>query len=129
VKKGNLKNLFKRIGSEQQLKIILDDFYIRMSQDILIGFYFHKKNIQKIVTQQQQFLMRAMGVIDSYQGKSPAHAHLHLPPILNGHFDRRLKLLEETLRDHGIDEENIQLWIKFENIFRNKIVKTVPPKY
>lgn len=67
--------------------------------------------------------MRAMGVIHSYQGKSPAQAHLNLPPILKGHFDRRLKLLEQTLRIHGLSEEDIELWIQFENTFRDKIVK------
>lgn len=51
MKKSELNGLFERIRNESQLKIILEEFYGRLSQDILIGFYFHGKDIGKIVAQ------------------------------------------------------------------------------
>jgi truncated hemoglobin YjbI len=125
--KPELKTLWSRLesshGGEAGLARILEDFYARMSQDILIGFFFDGKDLKKIAATQKEFLLRAMGARATYTGKPPARAHEALPPILAGHFDRRLVLLEQTLRDHGLDAEDIRTWIAFENAFRDGIVR------
>jgi truncated hemoglobin YjbI len=94
-----------------------------MAGDILIGFFFDGKDLDHIADQQRAFLMRAMGAAPSYSGKAPAQAHDDLPPILAGHFDRRLRILEETLRAHGVSDEDIRIWVKFESAFREQIVE------
>jgi len=104
------------------MEAILQDFYARMAADMLIGFFFDGRDVAAIARKQAEFLLRAMGATPSYQGKAPAQAHDELPPILSGHFDRRLRLLEETLRAHGLSEEDIRTWIGFENAFRDAIV-------
>lgn len=116
-----LTNLFQKIGGEPALQQILDSFYAKMSQDVLIGFFFTGKDIKHIAQQQKAFLMKAWGVTSSYQGKSPATAHEKLPPILAGHFDRRLVILAETLRAFKIDENSIDTWVGFENKFRQAV--------
>lgn len=121
--KPALANLYRNIGGEAGLTRILRDFYERMSRDILIGFFFDGKDIHHIADQQRAFLMRAMGATPSYSGKAPAQAHDELPPILAGHFDRRLRILEETLRAHGVSDEDIRIWVAFESAFRDSIVK------
>jgi len=118
-----LKALYTRIGGRSALAAILEDFYQRMAKDILIGFYFDKKDPLLIASKQLEFLLKAMGVEKTYLGKTPGKAHGDLPPILQGHFDRRLVLLEETLRDHHLTEEEIQTWIHFERSFSGVIVK------
>jgi len=123
VQKPELKALYTRIGGEPALEKILEDFYHRMSEDILIGFFFNGKDTKLIAQKQKEFLMKAMGASASYIGKAPAQAHDELPPILSGHFDRRLRLLEATLQDHGISAEDIRTWIQFESAFREGIVK------
>jgi hemoglobin len=120
--KPELKKLYERAGGEQGLGEILRDFYARMARDVLIGFFFAGKDVDAIAMRQKSFLMRAFGVSASYSGKAPADAHTELPPILRGHFDRRLQLLEETLRDHGLAAEDIRTWVGFENAFRDQIV-------
>src|SRR4051794_10533266 len=121
--KPELKALYHRIGEEAGLERILKDFYHRMSQDVLIGFFFEGKDIDAIVMRQKTFLMRAMGASPSYSGKPPATAHEALPPILAGHFDRRLKILEQTLQAHGLSEQEAKVWLGFENAFREAIVQ------
>jgi truncated hemoglobin YjbI len=121
--KPELKLLWQHIGSEARLDAILKDFYHRMAGDILIGFFFDGKDVDTIAAMQKKFLMRAMGASASYEGKPPAQAHDKLPPILRGHFDRRLQLLEQTLRDNGLSAEDIRTWITFENAFRDGIVR------
>jgi hemoglobin len=123
VVKPELKQLYVKIGEEKGLEKMLKDFYRRMQKDVLIGFFFAGKDIDAIALKQKEFVMRAMGATPSYSGKPPAQAHLQLPPILEGHFDRRLKILEQTLKDHGLNENDIKVWIGFENAFRSSIVK------
>lgn len=120
--KPELKLLWQHLGSEARLEEILKDFYRRMSGDLLIGFFFQGKDTDEIARMQKLFLMRAMGATPSYTGKPPAQAHDKIPPILRGHFDRRLQILNRTLRDHGLSEQDIQTWITFENAFRDGIV-------
>ncbi len=120
--RSELKNLYQEIGGEERLSLILRDFYRRMATDILVGYFFMGKDPDEVAEKQMEFLLKAMGQSDTYSGKSPARAHQQLPPILTGHFDRRLKLLEETLRDHGLQESSIQVWLRFENSFRVAIV-------
>ena len=93
-----------------------------MSQDILIGFFFDGKDSDSIADKQLEFLLVAMGVQPQFQGKGPAQAHLGLPPILKGHFDRRIFILAETLKDHGLEEKEIKAWISFEKAFENVVV-------
>jgi hemoglobin len=113
-----LAGLYARLGGEARLRAILSDFYQRMSQDLMIGFFFEGKDLGKIAHSQADFLMRAMGASPSYSGKPPAQAHRALAPILPGHFDRRLRILEEALKDHGLADEDIRTWIRFEEAFR-----------
>jgi len=108
-------------GDPARVHRILEDFYQRMASDILLDFFFTGKDLKAIAAKQAEFLLRAMGATPSYSGRPPAQAHLAMPPILSGHFDRRLKLLEETLRAHGLPEDAIQTWLGFENTFREVI--------
>lgn len=98
-----------------------------MSRDVLIGFFFDGKDIDEIARMQKQFLMRAMGAVPSYAGKAPAQAHEKIPPILRGHFDRRLQILHQTLQDHGLSSQDIETWVTFENAFRDGIVQDEGP--
>jgi truncated hemoglobin YjbI len=124
--KPALAHLYRQAGGEEGLTRILRDFYRRMSGDILIGFFFDGKDLDAIADQQRAFLMRAMGATPSYSGAPPAQAHDKLPPILAGHFDRRLRILEETLAAHGLSAPDIQTWITFESAFRDAIVGKEP---
>lgn len=121
VQKPELQKLYRDLG-EERVRLIVLDFYKRMTSDILVGFFFDGKDIDHIAAKQTEFLLRAMGAIPSYSGKAPADAHDALPPILSGHFDRRLKILEETLIAHGLTREQVLVWIGFENAFREAVV-------
>lgn len=119
-----LKALYQRIGGEPALEAILQDFYARMAKDVMIGFFFEGKDLASIAQKQKEFLMRAFGAATSYSGKAPFEAHRALAPILAGHFTRRLRILEETLKDHGLSAEDIRTWVEFENAFRRGIVRS-----
>jgi truncated hemoglobin YjbI len=117
-----LKTLLNNLGGEARLREIVFDFYNRMSRDILIGFFFTGKDIEQIASRQSEFLLFAMGANLNYSGRPPQTAHFALPPILPGHFDRRLALLEQTLTDHKIQKNDIQAWLRFEKAFREIVI-------
>lgn len=121
IEKPELRELGKLLGVAR-IRAIIGRFYAQMAKDILIGFFFDGRDLQKIADGQSAFLYRAMGLTPGYTGKSPADAHTHLPPILSGHFDRRLKILEEVLTSEGLTEKQRLVWIGFENAFRAAIV-------
>jgi len=128
ISKPELKGLYQRLGPtpearEQKLEQILVDFYVRMSYDIILDFFFTGKDVPAIARKQKEFLMRGFGAIPTYSGKAPADAHTELPPILEGMFNRRLQILEETLRSYSLNDEDIRNWISFENAFRGAVVK------
>lgn len=124
-----LRALFDSLGAnasscEGKLRQILVDFYEVMAGDLMIGFFFAGRDLVAIAEMQKSFLMKAMGVSESYTGRVPARAHENIAPILEGHFDRRLVLLAEVLRRHGLGEKDIRTWVAFENSFRDVIVQT-----
>lgn len=121
LEKPELRALGQSLG-EARIREIVRRFYDCMANDILIGFFFEGRDLDHIAEMQSAFLYRAMGLRASYAGKSPADAHSTLPPILAGHFDRRLTLLEAHLRAEGLDETQRSTWLAFENAFRATIV-------
>jgi truncated hemoglobin YjbI len=121
LEKPELRALGQSLG-EQRIREIIRRFYDRMAADVMIGFFFEGRDLDAIAEMQSAFLYRAMGLRPSYTGKSPSDAHTALPPILSGHFDRRLTLLEAHLTAEGLAEGQRTAWIAFENAFRDAIV-------
>lgn len=119
-----LQRIFEKYFQSQRPRLaeFLMPFYQTMANDLLIGFFFANKDLRAISSKQAEFLWRAAGLSHTYSGHAPATAHLGLAPILDGHFDRRLRLLESHLRHLGLDAEEIGIWVSLENAFRGSIV-------
>ncbi len=115
------RGLLGRIGGVEALRRILRRFYARMAADPMVGFFFAGRDLGAIVEGQLGFLLWAFGEVPQLRVRHPKDAHGQLPPILRGHFDRRLVLLEETLREAGLSEEDVQAWIKIESALRRRI--------
>ena len=119
---SRLRTLYEELGSEARVIEIVQALYQVFAQDPMIGFFFAGKDLAVIARHQSQFILRAMGARSSYAGKPPAHAHDQLPPILAGHFDRRITLLGEVLPKLGLSAVATKTWIDFESSFRSAIV-------
>lgn len=122
-----LQTIIRSLGTDSEhqvakLNSILEDFYQRMHDDLMIGYFFTGKDLKHIAHQQGQFLLNAAGMIPKFEGKGPHSAHTELPPIWEGHFDRRLVILRETLKAQNIKAHIIELWISFESSFRDIVV-------
>ena len=122
-----LQTIIRSLGTDlnaqtARLNELLEDFYLRMHSDTMLGFFFEGRDLKHIAHQQGQFLMNAAGFTPKFEGKGPSTAHVNLPPILDGHFDRRLVILRETLLAHHLPPPIIELWVSFESTFRNIVV-------
>ena len=122
-----LQTVIRSLGSDletQNLRLneILEFFYLKMNSDVMLGFFFEGRDLKLIAHQQAKFLLNAAGLIPQFEGKGPASAHLSLPPILEGHFDRRIVILRETLQKFKLPPPIIELWISFETTFRKVVI-------
>jgi hemoglobin len=101
--------LFAKVG-ETKLREVITDFYRRVFDDVMIGFMFEGKNRQHLIDREYEFTANLLGADVRYTGRPMRTAHARTP-IFGGHFERRLQILRETMRDHAVDAEVQQVWI------------------
>jgi hemoglobin len=110
---------FAKIG-EAKLREVLTDFYDRVFGDVMIGFLFQGKSKQHLIDREYEFTANLLGADVRYTGRPMRTAHAQ-SPIFGGHFERRLQILRETLRDHNVDPEVQQVWIDHSLALRRQI--------
>jgi len=82
----------------------------RISTDMIIGFFFADKDLDRIVDKEFELASTHLGGPHAYTGRPLGQAHA--PHRINaGQFRRRLALLRTVLREHGVDEDIIERWI------------------
>lgn len=100
-----MSTLFHRIGGEAALRAAVPRFYEKVLADDLIASMFEGLDIAKTTAKQISFLARAFGGPDAYAGRDLRIAHAYLVRghgLADAHFDRTVRLLDETLDELGI---------------------------
>jgi hemoglobin len=111
--------LFAKIG-EAKLRAVIADFYTRVFDDVMIGFFFAGKDHAQLIELEYQFTAGFLGADVKYTGRPLREAHAS-HRVFSGHFDRRLQILRETLRDHAVDPEVATAWIDHQLALRPQI--------
>ena len=112
--------LFAKIGAAK-LREVITDFYARIFPDVMIGFMFEGKDRARLIEMEWQLAASILGAPDvKYTGKPIREAHQHTP-IFGGHFERRLQILRETMRDHGVDPDVQRVWIEHTLALRGQV--------
>lgn len=114
-------SLFSRIG-EAKLRAVIAEFYARVFPDVMIGFLFQNKDRARLVEKEYEFTARLLGADVRYTGRPMRTAHAQ-SPILGGHFERRLQILRETLRDLEVDPEVARVWLDHTQSLRSQITR------
>ncbi len=117
--------LWEALERGPRLRHILTDFYSRVYADPRLAPFFVHTSIDWVIDHQFAFLAQAFGGQQLYFGDRPRNAH-HWMVISDELFDYREALMETTLRDHGLRDEDIAHWRSFEERFRSHIVKSAP---
>lgn len=113
--------LFSRIG-EAKLRAVVEEFYTRIFPDVMIGFLFEGKDRARLIEKEYEFTAHLLGGNVKYTGRPMRTAHAQ-SPIFGGHFERRLQILRETLRDCQVDPEVAQTWIEHTRQLRPQITR------
>ncbi len=115
-------NAFTLLGQEEGLRAIIEDFIDRVAKDLMIGFYFRDVDLRQLKQREYEFAKQHLGGGGDYTGRPMKKTHAPRG-IMGGHFNRRLVLLEKTLRAHKAPEAAIQLWLEHNRKLRSQITK------
>ena len=110
----------QKLGGEAALRAIIDDFVDRVMGDVMIGFHFQSVDPSRLKQLEFEFALAHLGGEKTYTGRPLGQAH-GPHRILGGQFNRRLRILEQTLQDHGAPVDVINAWISHNERLRSKI--------
>lgn len=115
------KTLFEKYGGFSTVSKIVLDLYDRLLDDDDVGPFFDDVEMRRIVDHQTKFVSTLMGGPASYTDDQirKMHDHLAIGPT---HFDRLRALLTETLRDHGVEEDDIAIVVGAFEVRRGLVV-------
>jgi len=114
-------SLFDRIGGEA-LRAVIADFYERVFADVMIGFMFQGKDKARLIDKEWELAAALLGAPVKYSGKPMRAAHAQ-HTIFGGHFERRLQILRETMRDHHVDPDVVAAMIDHAQSLRDQITR------
>ncbi len=113
------------IGGEAHLRAILEAFIDRVFDDLLIGFFFRAADKARIKDKELELATAHLGGAARYSGQPLGTVHQQ-HRIMGGHFDRRLKILEETLEAFAVPEAVRQRWLAHDRALRRTITGDAP---
>ena len=96
--------LYERIGGDEVVSSLVDDFYGRVLADPVLAPFFEKASMDHLRAMQREFFAAALDGPIRYSGTSLADVHAGRG-IQTRHVGRFVEILLETLRSKGIDEE------------------------
>jgi hemoglobin len=109
VEQGELLGL---AGGLEGLRAVIETFYDRVFDDVMIGFLFWKTDKARLIEKEVEFAARMLGARDVvYTGKPIREAHAP-HRIMGGHFDRRLQILKDSMAHHGLPEAVRVRWVQ-----------------
>ncbi|NHN48883.1 group 1 truncated hemoglobin [Halostella sp. JP-L12] len=102
------ETLYDRIGGEDAVAAVVDEFYERVLDDDRLAGYFDDAEMADLREHQTKFLSAVTGGPVEYTGESMREAHAHLD-LTEEDFARVAEHLEDSLRafdvpDEGVDE-------------------------
>ncbi|MBV9388529.1 MAG: group 1 truncated hemoglobin [Chroococcidiopsidaceae cyanobacterium CP_BM_ER_R8_30] len=100
--------LYEKLGGQQAIEQIVDDFYERVLADDTVNHFFVHTDMEKQRRHQTAFISYALGGPNQYTGYSMemAHAGLNLQPE---HFNAIVQHLGEALAAHGVSSEETKI--------------------
>lgn len=112
--------LFERVGGEQAISGLINEFYDRVVADPELKPFFKNTSMEKLRRMQFEFFSAALDGPILYTGKPLSHVH-HGKGITKHHFALYVGHLIQTLQDHEINEQDMQDIISRINTYADEI--------
>lgn len=122
----NPSTLFERIGGEQTIAEVVYDFYERVLADPELKPFFKNTAMDKLRRMQREFFSAALDGHITYTGKPLGHVH-HGRGITKNHFALFVNHLLDTLRDYGINDQDVTDIIGRINTYADEITGEISP--
>lgn len=100
------QSLYAKVGGQEAIEAVVDDFYERVFDDPLLAPYFEDIERDALFAHQVQFLSAVAGGPVSYDGADMQQAHEGMG-ITDEAFGRVATYLEEALRENGVDDDDV----------------------
>ena len=115
-------SLFEKYGGFARISKVVLAPYDRLLDDDEIGPFFDGVDMTRIVDHQTKFIASLLGGPVTYTDEQIARMHKHLA-ISGAHFDRLKEILDETLRDHGVESEDVACVVAAFELRRSLVVE------
>jgi len=97
-------SIYERIGGQEALIAVVDDFYRRVLADSQLAPFFVGSNMSRLKGKQVEFFAAALGGPNEYSGQPMKAVHRGLG-INRVHFDLVAKYLREALATAGVPSD------------------------
>lgn len=113
---------FERLGGEAALRRIIGVFVERVTDDVMIGFFFRGVDRRRLADKEFEFAARHLGAPTQYTGKPLREAHAP-HRIMGGQFDRRLVILQRVLEELDVPADVRETWLEHNRRLRPVITR------
>lgn len=117
--------LWDELGGDATVRAVLTTFYNRVYADADLRPFFERVTLDRIIGKQFAFLKENIQGLPVFLGEQPGNSHNWMV-ISDALFDHRQHLMLAAMREHGIAEDLIARWSRYEEQFRPDIVKDKP---
>ena len=116
----NQQTLFERVGGEQAVAELIDQFYDRVVADPELKPFFRNVSMVKLRRMQRDFFSAALDGPINYTGRPLGYVH-HGRGITKHHFSLYVSHLINTLQNFALKEQDVQDIISRINTYADEI--------
>ncbi len=116
----NQQTLFERVGGEQAIAELIDQFYDRVVADPELKPFFRNVSMVKLRRMQRDFFSAALDGPINYTGRPLGYVH-HGRGITKHHFSLYVGHLINTLQNIALKEQDVQDIISRINTYADEI--------
>ena len=117
--------LYEKLGGEQTIKVVVEEFYVRVLGDPLLSPVFEGVDMARLKRHQALFLSQALGGPKQYEGRDMEAAHAGLG-ITSDQFDAVAGHLVATLQHFQVEQEDIDTIVAVVAPLKEAIVAPAP---
>ena len=116
------QSIYEAIGGMPTLQKVHKIFYDKIYAHDWLRQFFEGHEQKAIEDRQSSFMAEKMGGTDPYPGKEikMVHEAMYITQEL---FDIRHEILEESLKEAGVDVMQRQRWLRIDSAFMQQIIK------
>jgi len=100
-------NLYEKYGGFAVVSKLVHEFYDRLRRTPELDVYFGHIDMPRLINHQTRFMSQVLGGPANYSGRELGEAHARFR-ITVEHFDLVAEILEETLEDGGMEDDDVE---------------------